>query len=324
MLGTMALTELKFGVFLSSYAYRPEETDSTYFDFVRDITLECERLGYHSVWLDDHLMYKNSSILECWTTLSALSAVTHRIRLGTMVTCNTFRNPALLAKMAATVDVISGGRLEFAIGAGVQEDEHIAYGLSFPKPSVRIGRLGEAVEVIKKLWTEQKASYKGKYYSISEAVCEPKPLQKPHPPITIAGAGEKLTMRIAARHADRFDWGYLPSMAVYKHKLEILKRHCAEVGRNFEAIERSCWPGAQVFVASDRKAVEKKLALRKPADMSLEDFEKICLAGTPDECARAIRAYADLGVTFFMLFFGDLPSMDGLRLFAETVAETLK
>jgi F420-dependent oxidoreductase-like protein len=319
------LTKLKFGVFLPFYAYHPEETQhSTHFDFVRDIALECERLGYHSVWLDDHLMYKNSSILECWTALSALSAVTHRIRLGTMVTCNTFRNPALLAKMAATVDVISGGRLEFAIGAGVQEDEHIAYGLPFPKPSVRIGRLGEAVEIIKKLWTEKKVSHSGKHYSLSEAVCEPKPLQKPHPPITIAGAGEKLTMHIAAWQADRFDWGYLPSIAAYKHKLEILKRHCAEVGRDFEAIERSCWSGAQVFIAPDRKAVQRKLKLRKPANMSLEDFEKICLAGTPDECAQAIRAYADLGVTFFMLFFGDLPSVEGLRLFAETVAEALK
>jgi F420-dependent oxidoreductase-like protein len=324
MSGDYALRELKFGVFLPFYAYRDEETNSTHFDFVRDIVLECERLGYHSVWLDDHLMYKNSSILECWTALSALSAVTHRIRLGTMVTCNTFRKPALLAKMAATVDVISNGRLEFAIGAGVQEDEHTAYGLPFPKPSVRIERLREAVEVIKKLWTEQKASYSGKHYTISEAVCEPKPLQKPHPPITIAGAGEKLTMHVAARHAERFDWGYLPSIELYKHKLGVLQQHCTEVGRDFEEIERSCWPGTQVFIASDRKVVKRELGSRKPKNISMEDFEKICLAGTPDECARAIRAYADLGVTFFMLFFGDLPCVDGLRLFAETVAKRLK
>jgi F420-dependent oxidoreductase-like protein len=318
------LTKLKFGVFLPFYAYRPEETNFAHFDFVRAAALECERLGYHSVWLDDHLMYKSSSILECWTTLSGLSAATQRIRLGTMVTCNTFRNPALLAKMAATVDVISDGRLEFAIGAGVQEDEHTAYGLPFPKPTVRIGHLGEAVEIVKKLWTEEKASYTGEYYRLDAAICKPKPLQKPHPPITIAGAGEKLTMRTAARHADRFDWGYLPSTATYKHKLEALQLHCTEVGRDFEAIERSCWPGAQVFIAPDRKAVQRKLEMRKPANISLEDFEKICLAGTPDECAQAIRAYADLGVTFFMLFFGDLPSVEGLRLFAETVAEKLK
>ncbi|MCW4046206.1 MAG: TIGR03560 family F420-dependent LLM class oxidoreductase [Candidatus Bathyarchaeota archaeon] len=318
------MRELKFGVFLPFYAYRPEETNSTHFEFVRNIVLECERLGYHSVWLDDHLMFKRSPILECWTTLSALSAMTHRIRLGTMVTCNTFRNPALLAKMAATVDVISDGRLEFAIGAGIQEAEHTAYGLPFPKLSARIGRLNAAVEIIKKMWTEEKASYRGEYYRVNGAVCEPKPVQKPHPPITIAGAGEKMTMRVTAQHADRFDWGYLPSKALYKHKLEVLQQHCTAVGRDFEEIEKSCWPGAQVFIASDGKEIERKLLERKPENMSLEDFEKICLAGTPDECTQAVQEYVDLGVTFFMLFFGDLPSVKGLGLFAETVAKKLK
>jgi F420-dependent oxidoreductase-like protein len=319
------LKKLKFGVFLPFYAYRAEDIKpSAHFDFVRDIALECERLGYHSVWLDDHLMFRRSSILECWTTLSALSAVTKRIRLGTMVTCNAFRNPALLAKMAATVDVISNGRLEFAIGAGVQESEHTAYGMPFPKSRVRIDRLREAVEIIKKMWTEEKASYKGKHYSIDRAVCEPKPLQKPHPPITIAGGGEKLTMRVTAQHADRFDWGYLPSIALYEHKLEVLRQHCSAVGRDFEEIEKSCWLGGQVFIASDRKELARKLLERKPKNVSLKDFEKLCLAGTPDECMRTTQGYVGLGVTFFMLFFGDLPSMDGLRLFAETVAKKLK
>jgi F420-dependent oxidoreductase-like protein len=319
-----ALKKLKFGVFLPFYAYRPEETHSTtHFDFVRDTALECERLGYHSVWLDDHLMFKNSSILECWTTLSALSAVTEKIRMGTMVTCNTFRNPALLAKMAATVDVISGGRLEFAIGAGVQEAEHAAYGLPFPKPSARINRLREAVEIIKKLWSEEAANYNGEHYRIDSAVCEPKPLQNPHPPITIAGAGEKMTLHITAQHADRFDWGYQPSMTTYKHKLDVLQQHCSALGRNFEEIEKSCWPGGQVFIAPDRQELERKLALRTPENVSREDFEKLCLAGTPAECTRTLQAYADLGVTFFMLFFGDLPSVDGLRLFAETVVKKL-
>ncbi|MBT0160066.1 TIGR03560 family F420-dependent LLM class oxidoreductase [Candidatus Bathyarchaeota archaeon A05DMB-2] len=318
------MRELKFGVFLPFYAYRPEETHSTHFDFIRNTALECERLGYHSVWLDDHLMFKSSSILECWTALSALATLTNRIRLGTMVTCNTFRNPALLAKMAATVDVISNGRLEFAIGAGVQEAEHTAYGLQFPKLSARIGRLNEAVEIIKKMWTEEKASYSGEYYSIDGAVCEPKPVQKPHPPITIAGSGEKMTLRVTAQHADRFDWGYLPSTALYKHKLEVLQQYCTAVGRDFKEIEKSCWPGAQVFIASDRKELEKKLSERKPENVSLKDFEKLCLAGTPDECSRVIQEYADLGATFFMLFFGDLPSLEGLELFAETVARKLK
>ena len=316
---------MKFGVFLPFYAFRAEAANpSPHFDQIRDIALKCERLGYHSVWLDDHLMFKNSSILESWTTLAALASITTRIRLGIMASCNSFRNPALLAKMAATVDVISNGRLEFAIGAGAQEAEHLAYGIPFPKPSVRIDRMNEAVEIIKKMWSEDRANYSGKYYSIEEVVCEPKPLQKPHPPITIAGAGEKLTMKVTARHADRYDWGYLPSKALYKHKLEVLQNHCRIVGRDFQEIEKSCWPGSHVFIASDRKELDEKLSQRKPKNMSTKDFEQQRLTGAPDECMRTIQQYADLGVTMFMLFFGDLPSTDGLRLFAETIVKKMK
>ena len=124
------LGKLKFGVFLPFYTFQAKEPNE-HFRLIRNTVLECERLGYHSVWLDDHLMYNSWSILECWTTLSALSSLTSKIRLGTMVSCNSHRNPALLAKMAATFDVLSGGRLEFGIGAGTQEAEHNAYGFGF-------------------------------------------------------------------------------------------------------------------------------------------------------------------------------------------------
>ena len=172
------MNKTKIGVFLPFYAFKSPQT----FERVRNVVLECERLGYDSIWLDDHLMYGKTPILECWTTLSALASLTAKIRLGTMVLCNSYRNPALLAKMAATLDVISNGRLELGIGAGVQKDEHEAYGIPFPKPSERIERMKEAVEIIKKLWTEENANYQGKYYTVNEAVCLPKPLQKPHPP----------------------------------------------------------------------------------------------------------------------------------------------
>ena len=179
----MRLGKISFGVFLPLYAF-----GASSFDFIRDMVLECERLGYDSVHLDDHLMYRKTPILECWTTLSALSAVTTRIRLGTTVLCASFRNPALLAKMAATLDVISNGRLDLGVGAGVQENEHKAYSIAFPKPSMRIERLKEAIIIMKKMWTEEKATYIGKHYRINDAVCEPKPVQKPHLPITIGGA----------------------------------------------------------------------------------------------------------------------------------------
>jgi F420-dependent oxidoreductase-like protein len=319
------LNKVNFGVFLPFYAFEfGEKSTSPLFNHVRDVVLECERLGYHSVWLDDHLMFGKRPILECWTTLATLSSLTTRIRLGTMVLCSSFRNPALLAKMTATLDVISGGRLEFGIGAGVQKEEHIAYGIPFPEARIRIERMKEAVEIIKKMWTEKKASYKGKHYEINEAICEPKPVQKPHPPITIGGSGEKLTLKVTAQYADRYDFGYLPSLELYEHKLEVLENYCRAVGRDFQEIEKSCWPGGQVLIACDQKELGEKLLQRKPKRVTIDDFEKLNLVGTPDDCLKKLQPYADLGVTHFMLFFGDLPSLDGLRLFAGSVMKKMQ
>jgi F420-dependent oxidoreductase-like protein len=316
--------KVSLGVFLPFYVFQGRALSASLFTRIRDVALECERLGYHSLWLDDHLMYGNRPILECWSTLAALSAVTTRIRLGTMVTCASFRNPALLAKIAATVDVISGGRLEFGIGAGVQKAEHRAYGFPFSAAGVRIERMKEAMEIIKKLWTEEKASYAGKHYSVKDAVCEPKPLQKPHPPITIGGSGEKLMLKVTAQHADRYDWGYVPSLELYKNKLKVLESHCSTVGRDFQEIEKSCWPGGQVVIARNRGELREKILREKPKSVALEDFERTSLIGTPDECMGKLQPYVDLGVTHFMLFFGDLPNLSSLRLFAETVAKKMQ
>ena len=320
------MSKVNFGVFLPFYAFEFGEKNSTspLFNRVRDVVLECERLGYHSVWLDDHLMFGKRPILECWTTLAVLSSLTTKIRLGTMVLCSSFRNPALLAKMTATLDVISGGRLEFGIGAGVQKEEHIAYGIPFPNARIRIERMKEAVEILKKMWTEEKTSYKGKHYKINEAICEPKPLQKPHPPITIGGSGEKLTLKVTAQYADRYDFGYLPSLELYKHKLEVLENYCRAVGRDPQEIEKSCWPGGQVLIVRGQKELGEKLLQCKPKRITIDDFEKLNLVGTPDDCLKKLQPYADLGVTHFMLFFGDLPSLDGLRLFAGSVIKKMQ
>ena len=319
------MNKVNFGVFLPFYAFEfGEKNTSPLFNRVRDVVLECERLGYHSVWLDDHLMFGKRPILECWTTLTALSSLTTRIRLGTMVLCSSFRNPALLAKMTATLDVISGGRLQFGIGAGVQKEEHVAYGMPFPEAKIRIERMKEAVEIIKKMWTEEKTSYKGKHYEINEVICEPKPLQKPHPPITIGGGGEKLTLKVTAQYANRYDFGYLPSLELYKHKLEVLENYCRVVGRDPQEIEKSCWSGGQVLIARNQKELRKTVLAHKPQSVSLRDFEKLNLVGTPASCLKKLQPYVDLGVTHFMLFFGDLPSLDGLRLFAGSVIKKMQ
>ena len=316
------LDNIKFGVFLPFYVFRTEK-NSQLFNRLQDVVLECERLGYSSVWLDDHLMLNKMPILECWTALSALSQVTETVRLGTMVTCNSFRSPALLAKMAATVDNISNRRLELGIGAGVQKNEHNAYGFHFLSSKARIERLDEAVEVIKKLWTEEKASYNGKHYMLKDAACEPKPVQKPHPPIIIGGGGEKLTLKVTAKHADRYDWGYLPSLEQYKRKLKILEKHCKAVGRHFDEIEKSCWPAGQIFIGADQKDLDEKVPQWVPEGVSVEDFMRTNFVGTPEDYIKKIRHYVNLGVTHFMLFFGGLPDMRGLRLFAEKVVQNI-
>jgi F420-dependent oxidoreductase-like protein len=312
----------KFGVFLPFYAFQAENPNEQ-FSLLKKIVLECEQLGYDAVWIDDHLMYNNWPILESWTTLSAISSLTNKIRLGTMVSCNAHRNPALLAKTAATLDVLSNGRLEFGIGAGAQAAEHFAYGFDFPKLRVRTERLGEALEVIIKMWTQQKATYRGEHYTLKNAVCEPKPLQQPHPPITVGGSEEKYTMKATAKYADRFDWGFIPSVESYKRKLEVLESHCKKIGRDFDEIERSCWPSGQILIAENQKDLDKKISKFKPQNSKLEDFKKTTFAGTPKECRESLQIYVDLRVTYFMLYFADLPSIDGLKLFADAVARKI-
>jgi alkanesulfonate monooxygenase SsuD/methylene tetrahydromethanopterin reductase-like flavin-dependent oxidoreductase (luciferase family) len=262
-------------------------------------------------------MFGQRPILECWTTLSALAVASRKIRLGTMVTSNGFRNPALVAKMAATVDVISGGRLELGLGAGVQKDEHESYGFPFPKPNVRVERLKESVEIIKLLWTQEKATYAGKYSQILEAVCEPKPIQAPHPPIIIGGVGERHLLKVTAQHGDRFDFSYLSTLEMYKHKLEVLGKHCVTVGRDFEEIEKSCWPEGQIILAQDKEELDEKVRRIKPKNVSRGDFERAHFLGTPQELAARLQPYLELGVSYFMLFFADLPDRGSLELFAK-------
>lgn len=310
-------------MFLPFYSFKKENTAPQLFNQLKETILESELLGYQSAWLDDHLMLNQTPNLECWTTLSALATVTKKIRLGTMVTCNSFRNPGLLAKMAATIDNISNGRLELGIGAGVQKNEHIAYGFHFPSSNVRIERLNEAVKIIKKMWTKNKISFSGKHYHIMDAVCEPKPIQKPHPPIIIGGGGEKLTLKVTAQHADRFDWGFLPSVEMYKRKLNILKKYSIMVGRHLDEIEKSCWPVGKIFIASDKEELQNIATQLLPKGAKLEKFFQINFFGTPEDYIQLIEQYLNLGVTHFMLFFGDYPDLRGLRLFAEKVVKKI-
>ena len=195
--------------------------------------------AFDHAWLFDHYAPIHSDVsgpcLEGWTTLAALAAETNRIRLGLMVTGNTYRHPAVLASIAATVDIVSNGRLDLGIGAGWNEYEHESMGIPLYAPGERIRRLDESCQILKQLFTQDVTTFDGRYYQLKEARREPKPVQKPYPPLLIGGSGEQLTLRVVAKHADIWNFVAGP-VDVFQHKLAVLKGHCAAVGRNFDDI----------------------------------------------------------------------------------------
>jgi F420-dependent oxidoreductase-like protein len=208
---------------------------------MREAWLEADRLGFDTAWGHDHVLNQNDIAQpedEGWTALAALLALTRQIRGGLMVTANTFRHPSLLAKMATTCDHISNGRVLVGLGAGWFEEEHREYGLELPPIPERMRRLAEACQILKALWTEPRATFEGRYYQIREAYHEPKPVQKPHPPIVIGASGERVGLKIVAQYAD--EWNLSKgSPDDFRHKSAIVDGYCREIGRDPDRIERS-------------------------------------------------------------------------------------
>ena len=283
-----------------------------------DIAVKAEELGYDSIWVYDHFHNvprpAHEAVFECWTTIAAISQRTSRVRLGQMVGCNSYRHPSVLAKITSTVDVISGGRLDWGIGAGWYENEYRGYGFDFPKPKDRIGMLRESVEIVRSMWTESETTYNGRYYKLSRANCDPKPLQQPHPPIWIGGGGEQLTLRVVARYADYSNFGGRPEE--WARKREILKGHCAAVGRDEDEIGKTWSP--EVFIRS----TEAEVAAAGSKNLWGEPFESWQagnLVGTPEQVAEKIQQYVDLGCTGFIPWCSDYPDTETLELFATQV-----
>ncbi|HLY30663.1 MAG TPA: TIGR03560 family F420-dependent LLM class oxidoreductase [Ktedonobacterales bacterium] len=225
-----------------SFGIKTPQQRTTYQDMLR-VWQEADSIpSIEHAWLLDHFMPLRPDFsdpcLEGWTLLAAFAARTTRLRLGLTVSSNTFRHPAVLANMAATVDIISAGRLDFGIGAGIHEIEHTAYGIPLYAPGERIRRLGEACELIRRMWTEDAPGFEGAYYQIKDAYCEPKPVQQPYPPFVIGGVGEKLLLRVVAQYADiwNFTGGGVES---FQQKNAALERHCAAIGRDPQTIVRS-------------------------------------------------------------------------------------
>jgi F420-dependent oxidoreductase-like protein len=281
---------------------------------------EADALGFESVWLDDHLYGvvrpAGEPQMEAWTLLSALVRETARIRVGILVTCNSYRSPALVAKMAATVDVISGGRFIHGMGAGWYQSEYEGYGYPFPKAGVRLAQLDEALRVQKLLWSEERATFGGTYYRVADAWCSPKPVQRPHPPILIGGGGERVLLRLVARHADV--WNNGGTVAEFVHKLSVLRRHCTSEKRDYDAIEKS-WFGNVIIDADPARARARLERVATAWGMSAEQMEARALAGTPERIAERVREYVALGVTSFIGMFGRVDDLRSTRLFAERV-----
>lgn len=310
------MKSIKFGMFVTSRLS---------WDQIRIQTKESERLGFHSMWFADHLVLRGPRF-EAWTLVSALAPITDRIRLGHLVLCNSFRNPALLAKMAACLDVISEGRLEFAIGAGWHEAEYTAYGYEFPDAQTRIRQLEEGVKIIRLMWTEEHPSFEGKYFSIKDANCEPRPLQKPHPPITVGGGGEKFTLKVVAKYADRCN--LIGSVETCERKLNALKSHCSTVGRDYDEIEKSLFSyihleGNEDNLRKDMRRIYDMSRLSQPFEDWYRNGRQRMIAGTPEECIEKIREFERIGFTFFILRFYEMPSVERIRQVYDQIVQCI-
>jgi F420-dependent oxidoreductase-like protein len=314
----MTSPRIQFGVYI------PQDIS---YPMVRYLAQAADQLGYHSLWFIDHLIGASVSVdapmLECWTLMSAVAEATERIRIGTMVLCNAFRSPALLAKMTSTLDVLSNGRLECALGAGWYEEEFKQYGFAFPSAGLRIEQLEEGIEILKRMWTEEHATFHGTYYTIAGAVNNPKPLQKPHPPLHIGGRGEKRMLRLVAKHADIWNVAAGTSLEEYRHKTTVLEQHCHAVRRDPASIERS--RQMIVILCKEPAEVERKMSEAQERFALFGDMQQLAICGTPEACIAQLQEVVQLGVTSFVLFLSDVSihpetqGVDTLRLFAEKV-----
>jgi F420-dependent oxidoreductase-like protein len=282
---------MKFGIHHPSWRYGNGDP-AEIFEGTKARAIWAEEHGYTWFSVMDHLIQigmagpPDEPFMESWTILSALAAVTKRIRLAPLVTSVHYRNPAHLAKIAAGVDQISRGRLTFGIGAGWLEAEYKQYGWEFPpKPATRIAQMEEAIKLIRAMWTEKRATFHGKWFHCEDAILEPKPVQKPHPPIMIGGSGEQLTLRAVARHANACNLFGPPDMV--RQKLEVLKRHCEAEKRDYNEIERTNTIG--FLIARDEAALAaKRQRLDVPA-------QYMGVAGTVAQIADLVGKYKDAG-----------------------------
>jgi alkanesulfonate monooxygenase SsuD/methylene tetrahydromethanopterin reductase-like flavin-dependent oxidoreductase (luciferase family) len=256
-----------------------------------------------SLWFVDHVQFADDPLLEGWTALTYLAAEYPQFHVGHMVLCQSFRNPALLAKMAATLQYLSDGRFTLSIGAGWHEEEYRAYGYTYPPARERVEQLEETLQIVRAMWTEEQATFQGRHFSVTSAHCEPRP--DPVPPILIGGTGTRM-LNLVARRADGWNASWL-SPEEYRHRLDVLLQECRKVGRDPAEVQRS-WFGRCVCVASKQEAGA---------------LEGRGLVGTPEQIIEQLQAYIELGIHRFMLGSRSLADMTTVELLAKEVLPTL-
>lgn len=282
------------------------------FEISKLVARTADSLGFDSIYAYDHLIPFSindieKNIFECFTILSAIAAITSRIKIAQIVTCNSYRNPALLAKMISTLDVISKGRIELGIGAGWYDKEYTAYGYEFSSDIVRINQLDESLIIIRDMWTKKRTSFEGHYYKVKDAICNPKPIQKPHPTIMIGGSGERYLLKVVAKHADRYNL-FFGTPDILKKKSTILKEHCNNIGRDHKGIQYSVVLPCIISQSEDN--INEILSKYKGKDETIIQYlDKLAggiLIGTPEKIIKGLSEYIDLGVSHFIIHFREL------------------
>ena len=330
---------MRFGMFVPQ-GWRHDLVDiepASQWGVMRDLALAADAGPWESIWVYDHFhtvpVPSEEATHEAWTLMAALGAVTSKVRLGQMCTCMSYRNPAYLAKVAATVDHVSGGRVEMGIGGGWYEHEWRAYGYGFPKIGERLGRLREGVEIFRQAWTTGTATLDGTYYQVDGAIVRPLPLQEGGIPMWVAGGGEQVTLRIAAEYASYTNFSGAPDE--FTHKSEVLQRHCAELGTDYDRIVRSA--NYNCVIAATEAEVEERLQAieaRVTPHLGEEGAAKFVAeyrtpgalaVGTPEQVVERLQGMADRGLGYTIVYFPEAAyDRSGIELFEREVAPALQ
>lgn len=315
--------KIDFGL-LVSFTFPLTEIQS--FKDYAEIVTNAEELGFDAAFFNDHFVPfptpQPTKVFDCWTLMSALAPLTYKIRLGSMVSSIGYRHPSVLAKIGTTMDHVSNGRLIFGIGAGWYIEEYFMHGITYPKAGERIEQLKEAVEYIKNLWTQDNSRYVGKHFKLEDAIHEPKPLQKPWPPIWIGGKGEKKTLRVVAQHADASNFGGSPEDV--KRLNGILDNYCKEYGRKPQEILRTTVLLMHV-AKNEERAIKKARTYknkhpRNEVKMKLwEEYASDRLIGTPEQCVEKISEYIEAGMQYCVLIVPDMYDYTTLSLIGDEI-----